>query len=131
MSLLYSWNSFKLSNYFWILLFSNLIAPYELVAVSKECTGSESFLGNLAKVKECAERCKNSASMFTFSRNSNGCYTSGCACYCQTAASANGTCNQKYSTSYKLYRYIQEGYISFIIKCSSYQLSLADSVFAF
>ena len=38
-----------------------------------------------------------------------GCKENGCRCYCETAASVDGTCVQKDLNSYRLYRFIRAG----------------------
>ena len=97
------------------MLFSNLIAQHELVAKGKGCSGINIDKGIFATIEMCAEECKNLSSMFQFGRNgTGGCTTNGCACYCETAASADGTCDQKDKDYVNLYRYTKKGDILFI-----------------
>ena len=90
---------------------------WKLIAEKKSCVGSSRFMEWFSTIDGCAKYCKDKASMFTFGTNDFGfkpdqCeinrWTNGkmaCKCFCKTAASNAGKCNQKDSLGYRLYGY--------------------------
>ena len=72
-----------------------------------------------AEVEICAMECRGISTMFAVGTNDypndyggSRCYESHCNCLCETAANADGTCNQATHNGYKLYTYQKgkEGY---------------------
>ena len=52
--------------------------------------------------------------MFAYGTNDYGtvrCYESGCDCYCETAASSEGSCSTCSNNGYRLYKYKTVGNI--------------------
>ena len=79
-----------------------------LVAKKKECSGSEKNGGDYYSVKECGDACKDISTLFAFGRtDSDRCDQDNekCRCYCETAATKEGYCNQKSNGGYNLYGY--------------------------
>jgi len=79
-----------------------------LVSEKRECGGSEIWAGHLATVDECAKSCYGRSSMFAFGTNDYGmerCWEGGCSCYCETAASSEGTCSEGFHLGFRLYKY--------------------------
>ena len=92
--------------------FSNILGvQYELVSTSKICSGGREDKGRIGTVEECAKQCTNVASMFIYAK----CDSADCRCYCETGASADGTCDRTDNSQYRLYRFIQEGIIHFTL----------------
>ena len=80
-----------------------------------ECAGSEEPYYHISTVTECSKRCKGQSSMFAFGTNDYGttrCYSTGCTCLCETAASSDGTCSQTSNNGYRLYKYKTDGKMS-------------------
>ena len=81
-----------------------------LVAVGTSCAGGAGnriSKGFVATVEECAEKCKNNSSVFTFGRKGfPTCNPHDCECNCETGASADRTCEPGGNKEYNLYRYI-------------------------
>ena len=82
---------------------------YELIAEQKSCNGAYNSVTHFYSLSECADLCKESTSMFVFSRLDSGDLCTperGCKCYCLTDTS-NGMCTQGQTTSqyYDLYRF--------------------------
>ena len=86
---------------------STSLADWQQIAEKKECKGSE--VGHrLNSIDDCATACKGVASLFAFGTNdfeNNRCYNNGCDCLCETAATSQGTCEQKDHDGYRLYKY--------------------------
>ena len=68
-------------------------------------------VGRVFSITDCAEKCKGISSMFAFgtsdygtSRCSNG--NSNCECACETSATPDGTCKEKFHSGYRLYKYV-------------------------
>ena len=92
-----------------------MISEWLLIADKTECAGSENSYGDISTVTECSKRCKGQSSMFAFGTNDYGttrCYSTGCTCLCETAASSDGTCSQTSHNGYRLYKYKTDGKIS-------------------
>ena len=75
----------------------------------------------LKSLEECASVCNGVSSMFVFGTNDfgndNQCNIDssdwrplGCLCYCETSATAEGTCNSYSHNGYRLYKYTSGGY---------------------
>ena len=82
-----------------------------------ECSGSETRNKGVSTVDECSKICKGQSSMFAYGTNDYGnerCTSTGCTCYCETAASMDGTCSQRSHTGYRLYKYKNDGKTSFV-----------------
>ena len=80
---------------------------FELVAELKECKGDEISKEWIPTLDECADQCTNVASMFVYGvEEKGGCQEEGCWCYCETAASVHGTCDQRHQGASHLYRFI-------------------------
>ena len=98
---------------YYLLLFYNFFVDWSLVAHKKECGGSEINQGGFKGVEDCASICKGVASMFAFGTNdylNNRCYSEGCKCLCETAASDEGTCSQVAHNGFRLYKYEKGNY---------------------
>ena len=98
-----------------------LTLEWLLVSEKKECGGSEFHIGALSTIDECSKSCYGRSSMFAFGTNDYGtirCWENGCSCYCETAASSEGTCSQSNHNGYRLYKYKTTGnfYTSFLCK---------------
>ena len=94
---------------------------FQQAAVKKKCRGGHINKGTRATVEECAEECKDLAHMFIYQNDpKSSCKLYGCMCYCQTAASPDGTCEQEDIEAYNLYRFIHEGDIMFCLKINTY-----------
>ena len=68
-------------------------------------------MGSLENIEECAENCRDVSSMFAFGTNDFGttrCNDGKCACYCETAATSDGSCTINTHNGYRLYSYFQE-----------------------
>ena len=79
-----------------------------LIEKKKECTGSEINKGSFLEVTGCAESCRQVSSMFVFGTNefgTNRCDESGCACYCETAATNEGDCQLTDHEGYNLFKF--------------------------
>ena len=83
-----------------------------MVAEQKECDGAEIEYGyneTIASVEECANKCRESSSMFAFGTNDFGsprCIKGGvCKCLCETSSTKQGSCNQIDHKGYRLYRF--------------------------
>ena len=117
-------------------IFSHLVVQHELVAERKECGERNADIKKLlaekressgrsidtdysATLEECAEQCKNVASMFIYGREgTNKCKPLiGCRCFCERiAASSNGKCKryQQDNANFNLYRFVLKGMMSFV-----------------
>ena len=88
-----------------------------LVANKKECNGSEilfDIFNQDAKksISDCANECRDKASMFIFGTNEFGndrCSENGCSCSCETSAAQDGTCNMVSHDGYQLYKFMEQG----------------------
>ena len=86
-----------------------------LVIEEKECDASEILFMNedsKRSITDCANECRNKASMFTFGTNDFGrdrCHEKGCSCSCETSATPDGTCNMVSHSGYRLYKFIGQG----------------------
>ena len=86
-----------------------------LVEEEKECDGSEILFMNEDSKKsiiDCANECRNRASMFIFGTNDFGndrCSEHGCSCSCETSATPDGTCTTVSNSGYRLYKFIGQG----------------------
>lgn len=92
---------------------------WQLYAEKAECSGSEINKGSLQALADCALRCSGVSSMFAFGTNDYGattCTIGGCNCFCEIAATVEGTCNMKNTTRYRLYRYGNMNNIYHVIK---------------
>ena len=63
----------------------------------------------LSGVEKCAVACKGKASLFAYGTDEHGenrCNSHGeCKCLCETAATADGKCDQNGHAGYNLYKY--------------------------
>ena len=94
-------------------LYFKIIVGWSLVAEEKECSGSGLWMGYLDSIEACVAKCRGVASMFIFGTNDfgyNRCYSEKCACYCETSAKDEGTCNLISHSGYRLYKYYSAGY---------------------
>jgi len=77
----------------------------------QECQGTETSLGKLSTIDECALRCHSpsvGANYFAYGTNDfgqNGCANGKCNCKCETISYIGGRCNLKSNKGYRLYRY--------------------------
>ena len=95
-----------------------------LVSEKRECGGSEIHAGTLATVDKCANSCNGKSSMFAFGTNDYGtvrCGETGCSCYCETAASSEGTCSENSHPGFRLYKYKTTGNIHTSFLCILYK----------
>ena len=77
-----------------------LYIEWTLVSENLECGGSEirkELIPN-AEVQDCARECEGVSSMFIFAPELN-------ACYCETSATPEGTCDVVDIQGYHLYKY--------------------------
>ena len=81
-----------------------IVGQYELVAEKMMCGGGHESKDCVGTVQACAIQCTNVASMFIYGREE-------CQCFCETAASADGTCNQESNGAQNLYKIIKSGKI--------------------
>ena len=61
--------------------------------------------------------------MFAFGTNDYGtvrCGETGCSCYCETAASSEGTCSEGFHLGFRLYKYKTTGNINTSFICTLY-----------
>ena len=73
----------------------------------KRACSANIFAGFFSNTADCSDACKSKATMFAFGRDNQACDSNGnCRCFCHIRAAPNGTCVQKYSPHYNLYRYI-------------------------
>ena len=101
-----------------------LILAWLLVSEKRECGGSEIHAGALATVDKCANSCNGKSSMFAFGTNDYGtvrCGETGCSCYCETAASSEGTCSEGFHLGFRLYKYKTTGNIHTSFLCILYR----------
>lgn len=94
-----------------------IIADWFLTANKTECEGTEEYMGVISTVDECSKRCKEKSSMFIFGTNDYGttrCFSKGCNCLCETAASSKGICSQIRHDGYRLYKYTNDGKVQFV-----------------
>ena len=80
---------------------------WKLVAEQKECGGLEIARAATTDIKECADACYGISSMFIFGTNDFGrtrCDPK-CHCFCETAATPDGTCNTVTSDGFRLFTY--------------------------
>ena len=77
---------------------------WTLVAKNTECSGDETkiVLQPNAKIHDCAKKCNGVSSMFLF----NQVYE---RCFCEIAATAEGSCTFKDAEYFDLYKYGKEG----------------------
>ena len=77
---------------------------WTLVSENTECSGSESekILPPNAEIQDCANECDGVSSMFLFSPGQN-------RCFCETAATAEGSCTVIDIVGWDLYTYGNEG----------------------
>ena len=78
-----------------------------LVADKKECGGSEISKGYQPSIVDCANQCKETASMFALGTNDYGkprCNNNGCTCLCETSVTITGSCDQVNHDGYRLYK---------------------------
>ena len=88
-----------------ILLFTILVrVEWTLVSENTECSGSETEkqLQPDSDIQDCARECSGVSSMFLFSPRRN-------RCFCETAASTDGTCDVIDIQGWDLYKYGNEG----------------------
>ena len=87
------------------------LKDWMLVANKMECKGSEIGKARQPTVSDCAAACKGISSMFAYGTDDYGgdqrCFDDGCKCYCETAADRDGSCQQKNTNGYRLYKYIK------------------------
>ena len=86
------------------MLITIYLLVFTLVAEGQYCNGERENACLQFSVADCAIACHNKSSMFIFGTG-KGCYGSKCKCLCQHGAFQNGTCNQRASSYYNLYRY--------------------------
>ena len=86
------------------MLITIYLLVFTLVAEGQYCNGERENACLQFSVADCAIACHNKSSMFTFGTQGR-CYGSKCNCLCQHGAFQNGTCNQRASSYYNLYRY--------------------------
>ena len=77
---------------------------WTLVSEHKECNGPEieKHLPENAEIQDCATECQGISSMFIVSPSLN-------KCYCETSATAEGTCNVVDAVNSHLYKYSIQG----------------------
>lgn len=84
-----------------------------LTADKMECGGSEEYKGYFAGLEECGSSCEKISSMFIFGTNEYGedrCLANGtCSCFCETAETSDGVCNQISHSGFRLYTYKTTG----------------------
>lgn len=89
------------------------LMSWKLVEEKVECSGKEEGAGVYSDIGNCADKCKNKASMFIFGTNDYGDVRCGdwgngeigCNCICESAAYPDGTCEKTSHNGYRLYRY--------------------------
>ena len=86
-----------LTKYYIVLI---ALVEWTLVSENQECSGSEinKFVTSNAEINDCATQCRGVSSMFIFSSTYNN-------CYCETSATAEGTCDIVDISTYNLYKY--------------------------
>ena len=85
-----------------------LFIEWFLVGDKKECSGSYMDMGYISTIGECAEICKEHASMFAFGTSDYGvprCSSAGCKCVCETATANGGACYEVTHNGYRLFKY--------------------------
>ena len=77
---------------------------WTLVIENTECSGAaiEKDLQRNAKIQDCANKCDGISSMFLFNQDIK-------RCFCETAATAEGSCTVAHANKYDLYKYGNEG----------------------
>jgi hypothetical protein len=77
---------------------------WTLVSGNTECSGAETekTLQPDAEIQDCANECDGVSSMFLFSPGQN-------RCFCETAATAEGSCTVIDIVGWDLYKYGNEG----------------------
>lgn len=87
-------------------------AGFTLVKNKVMCVGGKVYKSALPSAQHCANACKGISSMFAYGTNDYGttrCWRSGnCDCYCQPAASSDGTCKTRSHKGYNLFRFDAE-----------------------
>ena len=80
---------------------------WELVAKGKSCTTARVEVGYFLEVSECADQCRDAASMFISGRvNSGKCGDDlKCKCMCLPDAGGEGVCAMQDSVGFNLYRF--------------------------
>ena len=71
---------------------------------NKECGGSkiEKIVNSNADIPDCASQCDGVSSMFIFSQQQK-------RCFCETSATAQGSCKLEDISDYHLYKYVYQG----------------------
>jgi hypothetical protein len=82
---------------------TTITTQWTLVSENTECSGTETEkqLQPSAEIQDCADECDGVSSMFLFSPGQN-------RCFCETAATAEGTCNVIDISGWHLYKYGNE-----------------------
>ena len=99
--------------YIWIYFCKILITildDWHLVSDNSECSGSEEGQGKFETIFECAEKCQGVSSMFAFGTNDYGtirCENGKCSCFCETAATIDGSCSIVSHSGFRLYKFLQ------------------------
>ena len=77
------------------------LIDWSIVSENHECSGSEIFktLQSGADISDCADECRGVSSMFLFRDPPRA------DCYCETAATPEGTCDVSSAYGYHLYKY--------------------------
>ena len=89
------------------------------MAEARECSGTKEHGCLQTSAENCARSCHNRSSMFVFASSSGRCHGGKCECFCETSASANGTCNQTENSATDLYKFEVEPTATTLPKTSS------------
>ena len=91
---------------------------WTLFQKQSECEGPELYKGFHYHLYQCAESCREISTIFAFGTDEfdykptdpkyKSCDVVGCKCFCQTAATSEGSCTEKSHLGYNLYAFKQK-----------------------